>query len=642
MLKVDGLSKYFGPLQAVKQVSFHIPKGTVVGLVGPNGAGKTTLLNCITTFLNAEEGDVHINGHNLYKEPAEAKRHLAFVAELPNPFGYLRVWEPRAEPARWVEMNRLSNITLESHRDSWIEDDHLVIVQDEGFKVFDLTNITSPEMVHNTTFENETDYVSHTDTGHLVFRDFGGKKRDYLRFYNISDLSQPRLSFSLGFKNQTHLYGSISEDLLIIKEYTGKEHYSSSYRRLIFNVSDPSQPYLSHKLKLENTTSYLGILDDRYLIIRDYATELEDIIRIFELQDQGQISEVANYSLNFTRLYTYLVGDNLFLRGSVGLSILNLANPAVPREVFRNDILQVSKLYFQGQNAYHYDSGSLHLLNLSQLAPGVNFKYVESDEITYYPKIRQLISPDLNEIYQLNEDDEPILLVSGIRQRWYTEDIIYENEKLFHATYSGLKVVNISNPGTPLEVGQFRVDELERSNEIDDIIGLNHSMMVRSDNEIIFLNYTETDNIVPWVTLDEVTPCPVEEGDQVTLKVNATDVDGSIDVVRWYVNREFIWTDSVLVHNTTDLEGNTKPHRVQRFYVEVRDNEGAWSGELEYLVVIERRSKEPVFMKGDVMLWVICISVLIAVGMPLIVGAWANWTIPDYVAEHYRKHKNSR
>ena len=92
MLKVDKLSKYYGHIAAVKDVSFHVPRGSIVGLVGPNGAGKTTLLDCLTTIRNADEGEVYVEGHSIHREPAKAKRYIAYVPEFPNIFDYLTVW----------------------------------------------------------------------------------------------------------------------------------------------------------------------------------------------------------------------------------------------------------------------------------------------------------------------------------------------------------------------------------------------------------------------------------------------------------------------------------------------------------------------------------------------------------------------
>lgn len=65
MLKVDGLTKYFGGVAAVKDVSFTVPNGTIYALIGPNGAGKTTVFNLITGVLAPDRGSITFEGRLL-------------------------------------------------------------------------------------------------------------------------------------------------------------------------------------------------------------------------------------------------------------------------------------------------------------------------------------------------------------------------------------------------------------------------------------------------------------------------------------------------------------------------------------------------------------------------------------------------
>jgi ABC-type branched-subunit amino acid transport system ATPase component len=64
-LEVNNMRKAFGGLQAVNDVSFSIPQGSVTGLIGPNGSGKTTLFNCITKLLKPDSGSVFFNGQRV-------------------------------------------------------------------------------------------------------------------------------------------------------------------------------------------------------------------------------------------------------------------------------------------------------------------------------------------------------------------------------------------------------------------------------------------------------------------------------------------------------------------------------------------------------------------------------------------------
>ena len=65
--------------------------GEVTGLVGPNGAGKTTTLRCLSGIIPPTRGSVKICGHDLAKNPVEAKQHLAFFSDEPRLFDYLTV-----------------------------------------------------------------------------------------------------------------------------------------------------------------------------------------------------------------------------------------------------------------------------------------------------------------------------------------------------------------------------------------------------------------------------------------------------------------------------------------------------------------------------------------------------------------------
>jgi branched-chain amino acid transport system ATP-binding protein len=65
MLSIRGVSKSFGALQALKDVSFEVEKGQIHGVIGPNGSGKTTLFNCISGHLRAEAGSILLEGRAL-------------------------------------------------------------------------------------------------------------------------------------------------------------------------------------------------------------------------------------------------------------------------------------------------------------------------------------------------------------------------------------------------------------------------------------------------------------------------------------------------------------------------------------------------------------------------------------------------
>lgn len=75
--------KKYGNHLAVDHLDFTIEEGHIYGFLGPNGAGKSTTMNIMTGYLGATEGQVLINGHDILKEPEEAKKHIGYLPEIP-------------------------------------------------------------------------------------------------------------------------------------------------------------------------------------------------------------------------------------------------------------------------------------------------------------------------------------------------------------------------------------------------------------------------------------------------------------------------------------------------------------------------------------------------------------------------------
>lgn len=83
MIEVKNLVKKYGDHLAVNHLNFTIEPGKIYGFLGPNGAGKSTTMNMITGYLAATEGQVLINGHDIYEEPEEAKKCIGYLPEIP-------------------------------------------------------------------------------------------------------------------------------------------------------------------------------------------------------------------------------------------------------------------------------------------------------------------------------------------------------------------------------------------------------------------------------------------------------------------------------------------------------------------------------------------------------------------------------
>jgi ABC-2 type transport system ATP-binding protein len=81
LIKVDHVTKTFGPKRAVDDVSFTVERGEVLGFLGPNGAGKSTTMRMITGFIPVDSGSVSVCGFDVLKKPIEARRRIGYLPE---------------------------------------------------------------------------------------------------------------------------------------------------------------------------------------------------------------------------------------------------------------------------------------------------------------------------------------------------------------------------------------------------------------------------------------------------------------------------------------------------------------------------------------------------------------------------------
>ena len=79
MIKVEGLTKRYGPTVAVRNISFEVEKGEIVGFLGPNGAGKTTTMRILTCFLPPTEGTATVAGYDVLDNPLEVKKRIGYL-----------------------------------------------------------------------------------------------------------------------------------------------------------------------------------------------------------------------------------------------------------------------------------------------------------------------------------------------------------------------------------------------------------------------------------------------------------------------------------------------------------------------------------------------------------------------------------
>lgn len=83
MIDMRGLSKTFGPVQAVHNLSLQVPRGEIFCFLGPNGAGKTTTIKMLTGLMRPTSGTIHLGGISMLEAPQEAKRLVGYIPDMP-------------------------------------------------------------------------------------------------------------------------------------------------------------------------------------------------------------------------------------------------------------------------------------------------------------------------------------------------------------------------------------------------------------------------------------------------------------------------------------------------------------------------------------------------------------------------------
>jgi ABC-2 type transport system ATP-binding protein len=96
MIELQNLSKTFGPIKAVNDLTLHVPRGVTVGFLGPNGAGKTTTIKILTNLITATGGRALMNGIDVTTDPKRALANVGAVVETPEFYPYLNPLETLA------------------------------------------------------------------------------------------------------------------------------------------------------------------------------------------------------------------------------------------------------------------------------------------------------------------------------------------------------------------------------------------------------------------------------------------------------------------------------------------------------------------------------------------------------------------
>lgn len=128
VVEVKNLTKRYGKHTAVEGLSFTVEKGQIYGFLGPNGAGKSTTMNMMTGYLAPSDGEVLVNGHDMMREPEEAKQCIGYLPEVPPVYPDMTVSEylkfaaelkhiPKAERKQKIlEVMELTKVTEVAER----------------------------------------------------------------------------------------------------------------------------------------------------------------------------------------------------------------------------------------------------------------------------------------------------------------------------------------------------------------------------------------------------------------------------------------------------------------------------------------------------------------------------------------------
>ncbi len=91
MIEVEGLTKHYGPVAAIEDVTFSVGKGEIMGFLGPNGAGKTTTMRILSCYMPATRGRARVAGYDVFTESLEVRKRIGYLPENIPLYGDLTV-----------------------------------------------------------------------------------------------------------------------------------------------------------------------------------------------------------------------------------------------------------------------------------------------------------------------------------------------------------------------------------------------------------------------------------------------------------------------------------------------------------------------------------------------------------------------
>src|ERR671924_1252313 len=91
MIEVQNLTKHYGPITAIRDVSFSVAPGEIVGFLGPNGAGKSTTMRILSCFMPASSGSATVAGFDVFRQSMDVRGRIGYLPENVPLYGEMRV-----------------------------------------------------------------------------------------------------------------------------------------------------------------------------------------------------------------------------------------------------------------------------------------------------------------------------------------------------------------------------------------------------------------------------------------------------------------------------------------------------------------------------------------------------------------------
>ena len=116
MIELKQVTKRYGAVEAIHEISFTAPKGQIVGLLGQNGAGKTTTLNILTGYMPPTSGEVRVAGMDMLTHARDCKRSIGYLPEKPPLYDEMTV---RSYLRFACELKEVERKAIPAHVDRW-------------------------------------------------------------------------------------------------------------------------------------------------------------------------------------------------------------------------------------------------------------------------------------------------------------------------------------------------------------------------------------------------------------------------------------------------------------------------------------------------------------------------------------------